>query len=84
MKREQIIAKCKVPQDVSGSRTARPQYSIKTKKKFAKYVVKHNLSVKEARVASRYKLSETQVKSWVQDYRDGRYDLSHSVSVTRS
>ena len=82
--RPQIIAACKAPVDLSREGSSRPQYSIKSKKKFAKYVVRHGLSIQEARLASGGKLSATQVSSWVSDYKDGRYDLKHSVCVSRS
>jgi len=83
-KRLVVLAKCPVPKDISSNSAKRPQYSIKDKKKLGRYIVRHNLSVKEAGIATKGCVSPGQIRAWKRDYIDGRYNLSLSVSVSRS
>lgn len=70
------------PIDISKPNSSRAQYSIKCKRKFAKYMVKHDLPIKLS--AEMGNVSEAQAYAWRRDLKAGLFDLKHSVCVSRS
>lgn len=83
-KRVVILAQCPTPKNIAKLDAERPQYSIKCKKRLAKYAAKHKLTPKEVEIATHGQVSVSQARAWDRDLLDGRYSLKNSVSVSRS
>jgi len=83
-KRLAVIAKTPKPTDISRASSSRSQFSIKDKRKVAKYAVKHNLTAREVSLGTRNIVSIAQATAWKRDYVEGRFKIGHAVSVSRS
>jgi hypothetical protein len=83
MKRETILMRCPIPTDLSKGRAKRPQYSIKAKRKFIKYVLKHNIKHIELDMIAPGRLSKPQLSNWTKDYNEGKYRLRDAISISR-
>ena len=79
-----VIAQTPTPKDISKSDSKRPQYSVKCKKRLMKYAMRHSLTPKEVEIGTKGKVSVGQARSWEHDLIDGRFNLKHSVAVSRS
>ncbi len=83
-KRLVVIAQCPTPKDISKADSKRPQYSVKDKKRLAKYAMRHGMTSKEVEIGTRGTVSISQAYGWVKDLKDGRLKLGNSVAVSRS
>jgi len=83
-KRMTVMANCPVPKDISKESSSRSQFSIKDKRKVAKYAVKHNMTAREVTVGTQGRVSMAQAGAWKRDFIGGKFNLSNSVSISRS
>lgn len=76
------LANVPKPKDISGVDAKRTQYSIKCKRKLAKYAITHNLPTPIT--ATMAGISTGQLSAWRRDYNAGLYHAKHAVCVSRS